>query len=103
MTYTSWVDQAACAGMPTHWWFPEPHSDKLHKARALRICGRCPVTAQCLAEAVRLETATQQHGIWGGTTPQDRQTENITIIRRREAETTRRRAARAATKERNTE
>jgi len=54
-------------------------------ARAKAICARCPVWSQCLEFAQVNEL---NHGIWGGTTPEDRMR-----IRRREQ-----RAARALTR-----
>lgn len=99
MTYTSWVDQAACAGLPTEWWYPEPHQDKRVKATALWICRRCPVQAQCLAEANRLEPPDHKYGIWGGAVPAQRQVINNTTLNRREREKVRRRESRAALKE----
>jgi hypothetical protein len=55
----SWMDQAACRGYPTTWWFAKstPH-------RAIRICRRCPVQRECLAYAV--ERADDLYGVWGG-------------------------------------
>ena len=43
------------------------------KRAAMRVCGRCPVAAECLDEALRIETVEyDRHGIWGGTTPKQR-------------------------------
>ncbi|HEX5543632.1 MAG TPA: WhiB family transcriptional regulator [Micromonospora sp.] len=53
---------AACSGMPTKVFFPEPESPAaLRKAR--RVCLRCPLYAPCGRWAV--ETG-QQFGVWGG-------------------------------------
>jgi WhiB family redox-sensing transcriptional regulator len=54
-------------------------------AEALRICGRCQVREQCLEFAM---DNSETHGIWGGTTPEER-----TRDRRRRAARRRRLAA----------
>ncbi|ASO21060.1 WhiB family redox-sensing transcriptional regulator [Actinoalloteichus hoggarensis] len=36
---------------------------------AKQICGRCPITEQCLTWAL---TTGEDHGIWGGTTSEER-------------------------------
>jgi WhiB family redox-sensing transcriptional regulator len=52
---------AACAGEPVDGFFPEKGgSNRL----ALQICGRCPVRAECLDEA--LADPSLDHGIRGG-------------------------------------
>jgi WhiB family redox-sensing transcriptional regulator len=38
-------------------------------AEAKAVCAACPVRRECLAFALRTE---QVHGIWGGTTPDER-------------------------------
>lgn len=59
---------ALCAQSDPDAWFPDD-GDR-HGARlAARICGGCPVRADCLEAA--LERG-EQHGIWGGTTPRER-------------------------------
>ncbi|NDL60039.1 WhiB family transcriptional regulator [Phytoactinopolyspora mesophila] len=44
-----------------------PALDQIDAAK--RICAQCRVDAECLAYA--LETG-QDHGVWGGTTPEER-------------------------------
>ena len=56
--------------------------------QARRICARCAVRAQCLQFAMNVPEA---HGIWGGTTPEERLRE-----RRRERERKARYARRVA-------
>jgi len=68
-----WAGQALCAEADPDAWFPEKGQRGL-AAIATRICGYCPVRAQCLDYALSgADTwggiAT---GIWGGTTPQGR-------------------------------
>lgn len=36
---------------------------------ALQVCRGCPVREQCLAHAPRVP---ERHGVWGGTTPEQR-------------------------------
>lgn len=60
----TWRDQAACAGHPTRWWFPD--SEPSAKVRA--ICEACPVREPCAAYALEYE----QWGFWGGLTEADR-------------------------------
>lgn len=61
-----WTDLAACAGMPTEWWFPEP-GDSVKEA--LAICQSCEVSAECLQYA--LDNG-ERFGLYGGTTARQR-------------------------------
>ncbi len=47
----TWRKKAACAGWPTAWWFAGD-SDP-NRAKALAICKRCPVKAECRMDAIR--------------------------------------------------
>ena len=60
-----WRDRAACF---TAWdvWFSDDPQDQ---ALATTTCGLCPVRRQCLTTAL---AQGEEHGIWAGTTPQDR-------------------------------
>jgi WhiB family transcriptional regulator, redox-sensing transcriptional regulator len=68
----SWIDQAACAGLDTRVFFPEPSANgrpltadvETAAAQAKNVCKRCPVSAQCLADAIR----NHDQGIRGGLT-----------------------------------
>ena len=65
----TWMERGACR--PPHdpeWWWPAS-SDPALSQRALGICAVCPVVDECLAYAL---TGPETHGIWGGTTPQQR-------------------------------
>lgn len=73
-----WVDDAACRGVPTGWFFPL--SDDAEQ-RALALCRRCPVADECLRFAVEHE---QWHGVWGGTTERERRPRVREQRRRRE-------------------
>jgi WhiB family redox-sensing transcriptional regulator len=64
-----WQQWAACAapGVDPELFFPEQGGTA---APAKRICASCPVRAACLADALATR---DEHGIRGGTTPQERQ------------------------------
>jgi WhiB family redox-sensing transcriptional regulator len=81
---TDWRATGACLGADPDLFFPIAVGEaaRAQVERALRICDRCQVRQQCLDFAVRTG---ESHGIWGGTTPDDR-------LRARRART--RRAAR---------
>jgi WhiB family redox-sensing transcriptional regulator len=84
----NWRSSAACLSADPDLFFPISSTGPAERqiARAKVICAGCPVRIQCLDFAL---THDQTHGIWGGTTPEDRQRDR----RRR-----RRRAAAAAAK-----
>ena len=64
-----WRDRAACKDDPTpDLWFVPP-GDRHGIAAAKAICRRCPVTAECLAEAMANPSIV---GVWGGTTERER-------------------------------
>lgn len=63
-----WTDLAACAGMPTRLWFPEPGDST---KEALAICSTCAVRAECLQYA--LDNG-ERFGLYGGTTAKERKT-----------------------------
>jgi Transcription factor WhiB len=69
----SWVAQAACRGKPTAWWFPAP-SDELAVRVVVLICRRYPVRAECLEEALLVETGGYVFGVRGGGTAGERRT-----------------------------
>jgi WhiB family redox-sensing transcriptional regulator len=68
-----WAEQALCAQADPDAWFPTKGQHALAKT-AIRVCRACPVRVPCLNYALSgADTwggiAT---GIWGGTTPQER-------------------------------
>ena len=65
---SSWLPRAACApaDVDPAWFHPAPWESP---SRAREVCGRCPVRAECLADA--LETR-ERFGIRGGLTPEER-------------------------------
>lgn len=69
-----WTAVAACAGMDPDIFHPHGKGNALY-IRARAVCARCPVRAQCLAEALAVEvsrTGEYRHGMWGGLTPDER-------------------------------
>lgn len=70
----TWRDKAACRGMDPNEFHPDPrHGGKSPgdegTAEARAICHGCPVRVDCLANAL---TAGESLGVWGGTTPHER-------------------------------
>ena len=68
---TDWRAAGACLGADPDLFFPIAVGEAAgtQVALALRICDRCQVRQQCLEFAMRTG---ESHGIWGGTTPDDR-------------------------------
>lgn len=62
----SWMEDALCAQTDPDIFYPEKGGST---APATSICRNCPVQAQCLDYAV---TNDIRHGIWGGTSDNDR-------------------------------
>jgi len=71
-TSASWESQAACLDSDPDLFFPiAPSGPALQQiAQAKAICARCPVRCECLRFAL---TTHQIHGVWGGTSEEDRQ------------------------------
>ena len=69
----SWRDLAACVGVDSDVFFPSAPlgrpSEPDGYMQARLICGSCPVSAECLQDAVRHKS---QVGMFGGWTPQER-------------------------------
>ncbi|MFF3511568.1 WhiB family transcriptional regulator [Streptomyces sp. NPDC002573] len=63
-----WRDRAACAGHDTAIWF----TSNGQSTTAKQICGRCPVRAECLYDALKTEPSYHRYGMWGGLTAQQR-------------------------------
>lgn len=61
-----WMDGASCRSTEPDLFFPEGNGQP---DAAKRICNGCDVRLQCLAYALRND---EKHGIWGGTTGQQR-------------------------------
>jgi WhiB family redox-sensing transcriptional regulator len=64
----SWADDAACRNYDVDEFFTE---SKTGVAMAKGVCARCPVSAECLDEALRAEDGSR-YGIYGGLTGGER-------------------------------
>jgi len=75
----SWIAKAACVGDDRFDWFPDKKTNvgspsyKQRKQVLDRICADCVVSAECLAEALRLSSRDDVYGIRAGTSQHDRQ------------------------------
>lgn len=74
-TPPTWHQHAACRDHPQRLFFPN-YGENTNHAKA--ICAGCPVKPECLHHAL---TQPEKHGIWGGTTPRQRQ--QIRMAKRR--------------------
>lgn len=68
-----WRSLSACRDVDPEMFFPAPRSLTMfvQLARAKAICGSCPVTEECLRYAL---STGQNHGVWGGTSEEERRT-----------------------------
>ena len=69
----SWQLCGSCLAYPAELFFPEEEARRTRKEReqqAKRICLQCPVLATCREYALKTP---ERYGIWGGTTPQERE------------------------------
>lgn len=65
-----WRARGACLNADPEIFFPPPlGAGRAQLALARALCGRCEVREPCLAFALQTR---QDHGIWGGTTEQER-------------------------------
>lgn len=84
-----WREQAACRGVAKENYdvfFPEYAGDTYGGlwSRARKFCAECPVTAQCLADALDNELGLRtRNGMWGGKTPKERDYESRVAVRLR--------------------
>jgi hypothetical protein len=76
---TDWMDDAACNGQPTKWWFPDEGPGRgtaTNYARARVVCAGCPVREACDNYANHTLTyAEAGEGMWAGRTPRERRRE----------------------------
>lgn len=61
-----WQDEAACRGLATNLFFPDPDDDT---AMAQQVCSGCVVQGDCLEHAIG---SREHQGVWGGATERDR-------------------------------
>ncbi|MFC4062215.1 WhiB family transcriptional regulator [Planomonospora corallina] len=68
---THWSRLAACLSEDPELFFPiSPHGPgQMQHELAKAVCRRCPVRTQCLEYALSTH---QMHGVWGGTSPDER-------------------------------
>ena len=67
-----WRAKAICKGLPISWFF-DPVETVLEGGPNVRdICRRCPVSVECLEEALTYENQADLGGIWGGTDENER-------------------------------
>lgn len=64
----TWRADAACRGHDPALWYPTDQTPSRHRP-GTHICHICPVRLCCLDHAIRTG---EEHGIWGGLTPQQR-------------------------------
>ena len=82
---TDWRAAGACRSADPEWFFPIGTGAAVTAAqvgKALRICAGCGVRQQCLDFAVQNG---EVHGVWGGTTPEERVRARRALLRRRRA------------------
>lgn len=86
MSYPGWREAGACLTADPNLFFPveNGYAAVRQMMKAQQICAQCGVRRECLDFA--METG-QTHGIWGGTTPEQRARarRKRTAARRRQA------------------
>lgn len=68
ITRPAWHRHAACQGMDAAAFFPPPRM----RPTGRQVCDGCPVRAECLADAMAQDPASD-YGVYGGTSRQERQ------------------------------
>lgn len=68
---TDWFEAGACLSEDPDLFYPVATGviGARQAAEAQRICARCRVRRECLEFAIDIH---ETHGIWGGTTPEER-------------------------------
>jgi WhiB family transcriptional regulator, redox-sensing transcriptional regulator len=79
---TEWRAASACLSADPELFFPVAQGSAAdgQTSSALRVCAGCAVRQQCLDFAM---TSGEAHGIWGGTTPEERIRARRRSMRRR--------------------
>jgi WhiB family redox-sensing transcriptional regulator len=87
VTDLDWMEQAACVGSPTMWWFRQRRHverdivrEDPYTAAAKRVCQSCPVQSVCRDYAVENH---EKHGLWGGMSLEERDQYHRKIVARR--------------------
>lgn len=67
----NWMDRAACKGLTREMFPSESGKENIRWKRvallpARKICGLCPVRAECLDYAMTLPVESIRHGVWAG-------------------------------------
>lgn len=68
----AWADQGMCRDVPDLFYNSEDEPKSLRRrkeAAAKKLCGQCPVLAECAAHA---EENRELYGVWGGMTEAER-------------------------------
>ena len=73
---TDWMERAACHGMEVEFFYSPIAYEK---RAAKRFCEVCPVKQECLDFAVAQR---DEHGVWGGTTPTEREYQGMPLASR---------------------
>lgn len=86
-----WQDEAACKGLGNLFFGDDgegPDERDERERRAKRVCGGCPVTAECRAFADSLPVDLRKHSVFGGIAETDRRrlVRRVADQRRREQE-----------------
>lgn len=68
------AEDALCKEIDPELWFPQEREGGIKNSyygydEAKKFCAKCPLTVNCLMNAVSNKEA---HGIWGGSTPRER-------------------------------
>lgn len=71
---SDWRSRAACRGMPLELFVPSEGTrvSWVYYRPALRVCARCTVRSECLADALEWEDSGARMGVAGGLTPNER-------------------------------
>jgi len=76
MTGLDWMTNALCREVGVELFFPNQGGESAAmNAVAKGVCDACSARVDCLEYAMRTETGSRRggrHGVWGGTTPEDR-------------------------------
>lgn len=69
MSNNPWWRYVACKGVDINVFYPTTPVKKADVRKATKYCDDCPVTDECLADAIYHD---DRNGIWGGKTPAQR-------------------------------